>query len=217
MARCIRSKENISAFDSGRLWAYHVSKVHSWSRYGPDKTWTEKRVYDHRSARGHRHHCANRRHRLSGVRQQQALGSENELRLKLRQIGQALSLYRDEYGGAESGTPSSMGLPPDLGPLHVSVRCQGIDPLGQGRLGYYITWPNDADIAASPRIGRFWAWYTNRFGPGSIVVYCPFHQPDAGLKSLSWEMWTVLGLRLDGSVLTRTHLGFPHLLQWWHQ
>jgi hypothetical protein len=32
----------------------------------------------------------------------------------LRQIGTAVAIYRSEYDGAEQGTPSEMGLPPDF-------------------------------------------------------------------------------------------------------
>ncbi|ODU53972.1 MAG: hypothetical protein BGO01_09175 [Armatimonadetes bacterium 55-13] len=130
----------------------------------------------------------------------------------LEQIGKGLILYRIDQDGAESGSPLEMGLPPHLGPIPGvrGVHCQGEDSDGHSPT-YYITWPGMSD--SSEEVRR-WAQMTSREGSNTILVFDPFHQ-DSLPKSRIWGTWTVLGLKADSSVVTKTRRGFPMGQSWW--
>lgn len=131
-----------------------------------------------------------------------------------KQLGVAMLLYRENQQGSEQGKPSQMGLPPDLGHLFegkpTSVfQCKGNNPKGNF---YSMNWPEPQDPEPQQDL---WARYSAFVGPSAILIYDENHQPSFP-RSLRWEHWTVLGLRIDGSVTVRTNLGFPISRQWWH-
>lgn len=130
----------------------------------------------------------------------------------LKSIGTAIALYRNDHNGADQGTPSQMGLPIDYRSVHDSqLRCKGTSLHG-GDPGYGFEWPpgkpTDSEFAA-------WSYAVSRSGTRLILVSDDNHQPSAGLKSRSWESWTVLGLQLDTSVIVRTRMGYPTSMSWW--
>lgn len=136
---------------------------------------------------------------------------------QLKQIGIALSLYREQHEGADVGEPAAMGLPLHLGLLDLrpALSCTGIDD-DSARAAYYITWPEPGGTDRSTReMAQFWAGYVARFGGASIVVYDPHHQNEVP-KSQTWQSWDVTGLRLDGCIVFRRNMGFPRHLSWWH-
>lgn len=134
----------------------------------------------------------------------------------MKQIGIALELYRQNENGRESGSPTSMGFPPDHGPLMSlmkvipsAMQCKGNNP--EGNLVVY----NWIGIEDNPALLRSWQSYTAVFGPESVVAFDPNHQTQFP-RSLRWDNWTAIGLRLNGSVFVRTNRGFPLDNRWWH-
>ncbi len=133
----------------------------------------------------------------------------------LRQIGQALAVYREENGGSDAGTPVQMGLPPvtpvlRANPSGPSFQCHGNDPRGN----YYTdNYPAPED---PPALRRFWTRYVGYVGSSAIVLYDANHQ-SSHPRSVSWQDWTAIGLRLDTSVTIRTRRGYPFRHQWWHK
>lgn len=137
----------------------------------------------------------------------------------LHQLGVALALYQSDYHGRETGTPSEMGLPPNLGylDLKVNLRCGGINPDGDVA-GYHIAWPNPQETTKeAKRVQADWAGYTALYGPAAVVLSDPNHQEESGPRSYTWQSWRVLGLRLDGSAFTRRRMGYPKGWGWWHK
>lgn len=130
----------------------------------------------------------------------------------LKQIGMALLQYREAHEGLSSGTPVEMGLPPRLDSLETDIwnlRCNGNNPKGNG---YYTEMPGPW---AKPESIANWTKYVSYYGEGAIIYFDPNHQ-NTFPRSMQWESWTVIGLRLDSSVTIRTRMGFPTRLQWWH-
>lgn len=131
----------------------------------------------------------------------------------LRQIGVAITLYRGDLTPSDRGTPVEMGLPPDRGALRMasfaSLQCQGNNPSGNG---YYMTYPGPDD---EDHFQELWARYVASYGSQSIIFFDPNHQ-ESFPRSIKWDNWAAIGLRLDGSVFTRIRQGFPLSLGWWH-
>lgn len=132
----------------------------------------------------------------------------------LRQLGLAVSLYRDEVGGSSYGRPSAMGLPSSEGLRKVVpfslFECKGEDPSTAG--GYTYNYPDPTYPEAAQ---DQWARYSQHVGESAIILFDTNHQSSYP-RSQQWENWTVMGVRLDTSVTTRTHLGFPLTDRWWH-
>lgn len=130
----------------------------------------------------------------------------------LAQIGKAILIYRESEGGLDKGSPIEMGLPPHLGALSVAnlqaMQCRGNNPKDRA---YYSNYP---DFGMNDIRIRQWSRYVDMEGQHAVLFFDPNHQ-DAFPRSIAWEKWTVLGLRLDGSVTTRTRRGFPLFLSWW--
>ena len=130
----------------------------------------------------------------------------------LHQWGAAISIYREDLSGSDTGTPIQMGLPVDLNPKLVSMaklECRGNNPKGNG---YYFNYPFP-DMSEARQ--HEWASYTSSVGSSAVILYDPNHQASFP-RSITWDTWTALGLRLDGSVVVRTRRGFPLYLRWWH-
>lgn len=129
----------------------------------------------------------------------------------LREIGVSLNMYRSDYGGSEVGWPTQMGLPPFRIDLYqtVQLRCLGNNPDGNG---WYYSYP---DTYAPAHVQDAWAAYVDKYGSSSIVFYDPNHQSEYP-RSITWQLWKAAGLRLDGSVTSRTRMGFPMFPKWWH-
>jgi len=130
----------------------------------------------------------------------------------LRSMGTAIALYRNDHNGADQGTPSEMGLPTNYSSvMNPQMRCRGSHPFNKVP-GYAFEWP-----AGEPTVEELatWTYIVEKAGTGLILVSDENHQPSPGPKSLQWESWTVLGLRLDTSVIVRTRLGYPSTMGWW--
>ena len=142
----------------------------------------------------------------------------------LHQIGMAIALYREKWDGAEQGTPSQMGLPTELVFLPHDMQgrplyeCHGNNPHGNS---YSNNWPlqvrfeSPSELENIEKWYRRWAAYVAEVGPAAILMYDENHQASFP-RSFSWENWTAIGLRLDQSVIIRTHLGMPWFYRWWH-
>ena len=132
----------------------------------------------------------------------------------LRRIGQAFALYREENAGADQGTVAQMALPPTLGPLRgiSKFRCRG-NALGAN--GYFMNYPDPRVVDPGQQAATAWVKYVAFAGPTAILLFDPNHQPSYP-RSRTWECWTAIGMRLDGSVRVRTRMGFPTFRSWWH-
>lgn len=131
----------------------------------------------------------------------------------LKQLGMALTIYRGDVGGSEYGTPRQMGLPLHVLDLKVSSRdvlnCRGNNPEGNA---FYENFPGETE---KTRGTDEWSRYTASVGSSAVIYFDPNHQ-DSFPRSISWALWTVMGLRLDTSVVIKSRRGFPLYLRWWH-
>ena len=129
----------------------------------------------------------------------------------LRQIGVAINLYREQHDGTDGGTAAAMGLPEEIGPNFSSavLFCHGNDPRN---LGYSRTYP---DGSSSQEQQRAWAQYVQLVGNSAVILFDDNHQGSYP-KSLDWEVWSAMGLQLDGGVVVRRRMGFPRNYYWWH-
>ncbi|RIJ97545.1 MAG: hypothetical protein DCC46_12800 [Armatimonadetes bacterium] len=129
----------------------------------------------------------------------------------LRQIGTAIRLYQESWGRVEYGVPWEMGLPENRGVAMngVYLQCRGNNPKGSF---YAQNFPNTDSLQG---MIDEWTRYVRDVGPGAIIYFDENHQSNWP-KSYQFENWKIIGLRLDGSVIVRTRLGFPRYYRWWH-
>ncbi len=128
----------------------------------------------------------------------------------LKQSGAALQMYRESHGGTDVGTSWQMGLPPHLGVLtpNTVMKCHSDNPDGSG---YYLNYPDET----VPLAGHLaWQEYAAREGPAAIVFYDPNHQ-DSFPRSYTWQVWKIMAIRLDGTLVVKQKTGFPRGYSWW--
>jgi len=138
---------------------------------------------------------------------------------QLRQIGMALSLYREDFGGPSTyGEMSEMGLPPTLKELITRgllnrelVMCkgrkEGMEPVAL----YNVTWAPEGTIGVPS-----WKDYVQRFGDNSIVMTDENHDFADSPISDPYVLHHGIGLYLDGHVQARTKTGFWTDRIWWN-
>ncbi|MFZ4508929.1 MAG: type II secretion system protein [Fimbriimonas sp.] len=129
----------------------------------------------------------------------------------LQRLGVALALYRSDWAGSDVGSPAKMGMPPSIEDMAVNVRCRGNVP-SPGVNGYTRNY--EVLASRSPSFDRAWTRYVEMTGMSAVWLCDTSHQ-DFYPRSLTWDSWRALALRLDGGVYVRTRMGFPRVPEWW--
>jgi prepilin-type N-terminal cleavage/methylation domain-containing protein len=148
-------------------------------------------------------------------------------RSQLRQIGMAIAMYRQDYGGSDApGWPSEMGLPTSDWVLNKTARpgggryltasdailfCPNFSraehPESAGSYGWIPWGPNEHSIPGLPPFPEEVA----RRGGDMPIVYCLQH--DFPPPDRPQNAWYVIVLRLDGRVTSR-HAPIVNSWQW---
>jgi len=140
----------------------------------------------------------------------------------LRQIGQAIAMYRTEYDGqGVLGKASAMGLPlfpisstlPAVLPL--SQQCRGhAKPPRMSPQGFHYRYV----VGTDDRVGmETWSGYVQKFGESAIIVMDLNHNRDSSIVERPAEQKLALGVALDTSVRQVRRAGQPFdMSAFWH-
>jgi hypothetical protein len=131
-----------------------------------------------------------------------------------RLLSQAISMYRSDYGGLDIyADASTAGLPPSSSAYSGYLNWSSIECSGGGlrRKGYYY-YPQP-----SGRGGTAYGSYLKRAREQAILFADPNHNFPPLSPFAYRARRQVFGLRLDGSVATRTARGKWLTPTWWDQ
>lgn len=132
---------------------------------------------------------------------------------KLRQYGQALAIYRHEYGGdGVYGHPYAMGLPPDGGRLDLPREVYYC-PLGEHAHNTFVPWP---DSDTTRRYLDAWVLYVRQWKEEAIVRGDLNHNAGGVPSGSPYREKKGIGLYLGGNVRVLVKIGDPSRYEFWN-
>ncbi len=143
---------------------------------------------------------------------------QTECTSNLRQLYQAITIYRADHEGAPVGNPATMGLPPNILRLEKLYRlppevhqCREGSIPGQS-FGVYIYF---AAFRDDPIRATGWTQQVEAFGEDAILFADANHNPQP-LRLSPFLPAFAIGARLNGSVVRKRRTGDPRTENWWH-